>query len=111
MRHAQHRYLPEGVIKPNPEVLLDIIREINRVPGECIYLGDSLMKDIAMAQDAGVADVYAEYGAVQHKEEYELLRKVSHWTDDDVKREQATSRRTVKPSHTISNFSEIIAFF
>jgi FMN phosphatase YigB (HAD superfamily) len=109
--HVQHRFIPKGVIKPNPEVLLDIIGEIKRAPDECIYLGDSLMKDVAMAQDAGVTDVLAEYGGVQHREEYELLRKVSHWTDEDVKREQTTSRRTIEPSHVIAQFSDIAAFF
>lgn len=109
--HAQHRFISEGVIKPDPEVLLDIIREIKRSPAECVYLGDSLMKDVVMAQDAGVTDVLAEYGGVQHREEYELLRKVSHWTDEDVKREQTISRRTIQPSHVITQFSDIAAFF
>ena len=81
--------------KPNPEVLLDIIREIGRVPSECVYLGDSKMKDVAMAQDAGVTDVLAGYGAVQHQEEYNLLREVSHWPDVDVKREFGTD--SVRP--------------
>ena len=109
--HAKHSYIPDGVIKPDPAVLLDIVKEINRSPAECLYLGDSLMKDVAMAQDAEIVDVLAEYGAVQHHVEYELLREVSHWTDADVKREQATSKRTIKPSHSISKFSEIKQFF
>ncbi len=83
------------MLKPNPEVLLDIIREIGRVPSECVYLGDSKMKDVAMAQDAGVTDVLAGYGAVQHQEEYNLLREVSHWPDVDVKREFGTD--SVRP--------------
>lgn len=109
--HAQHRYLPKGVRKPNPEVLLDIIRDVGRSPAECVYLGDSLMKDVAMAQDARVIDVLAEYGVVQHRDEYHLLRKVSHWTDADVERERATSKKMIVPAHTISRFSEIEEFF
>jgi phosphoglycolate phosphatase len=105
----KHRFIPKGVVKPNPEVLLDIISEIGRKPSECIYLGDSEMKDVAMAQDAGVTDVLAGYGAVQHKEEYDLLRKVSHWPDTDVLREQKPHAR--KPTHTIMNFREIKRFF
>jgi FMN phosphatase YigB (HAD superfamily) len=111
LTHAKHLHIPAGVIKPDPAVLIDIVREIGRPPSECIYLGDSLMKDVAMAQDAGVTDVFAEYGGVQHKEEYELLRRVSHWTDADVQREKETSKRTVKPSYLISGFSEIRQFF
>jgi phosphoglycolate phosphatase len=109
--HVKHSYIPKGVTKPNPEVLLDIVKDVDRSPGECLYLGDSLMKDVAMAQDAGIIDVFADYGGVQHRDEYNLLRQVSHWTDADVEREQATSRRTVTPSHSISHFSEIKQFF
>jgi len=96
LTHARHHHIPEGVTKPNPDVLLDIVRDVGRSTGECVYLGDSLMKDVAMAQDARVTDVYAEYGIVQHHEGYPLLRKVSHWTDEDVKREQEISKRTVR---------------
>jgi phosphoglycolate phosphatase-like HAD superfamily hydrolase len=105
----KHRFVPEGVVKPNPEVLLDIIREVGRLPSECIYLGDSNMKDVAMAQDAGVMDVLAGYGAVQHQEEYDLLRQVSHWPDADVQREQQPQPRT--PTHSINEFREIKRFF
>lgn len=111
LSHAKHLYLPEGVIKPNPEVLLDIVRDIGRAKDECVYLGDSKMKDIAMAQDAGILDVHAKYGVVQDHPGYPLLRDVSHWTDADVKREKETADRVVKPTYTINKFSEITTFF
>jgi hypothetical protein len=76
-----------------------------------VYLGDSLIKDVAMAQDANVTDVLAEYGVVQHCENYEILRKVAHWAEEDVKREQATKTRKIKPSYSISKFSDIKQFF
>lgn len=109
--HAKHRHIPAGVIKPDPAVLIDIVKEIGRSCTECVYLGDSLMKDVAMAQDAGITDVYAEYGGVQHQEEYNLLRAVSHWRDADVQREKETSKRTVQPSNIITDFSAILRFF
>ena len=107
LEFAEHRNLPPGVVKPNPEVLLDIVKDVGREPTECIYLGDSLMKDIAMAQAALVTDVFAAYGGVQHKEEYELLRKVSHWTDEDVEREKQASKMAVSPNRSIECFAEI----
>lgn len=61
-------------------------------PAEVAYLGDSLMKDIAMAQGAGVLDVHAAYGQAQNRPEYDLLRRVTHWTDADVAREAALSQ-------------------
>jgi hypothetical protein len=34
-----------------------------------------------MAQDAGVDDVWAEYGQAQSRPEYQPLRDVTHWSD------------------------------
>lgn len=90
---------------------MDIVRDIGRTANECVYLGDSKMKDIAMAQDAGILDVHARYGVVQDHPGYPLLRDVSHWTDADVKREKEIADRVVQPTHTISKFSEIETFF
>jgi phosphoglycolate phosphatase len=109
--HAEHRYLKAGEIKPNPAVLRDIVLNVGRSSRECVYLGDSRIKDIAMAQDAGITDVFAEYGLSQHREEYKLLQQVSHWTEADVQRERATSPRDVVPTHTIKQFKEIARFF
>lgn len=111
LTHAQHHFVPEGVVKPNPEVLLDILKDIGRHASETVYLGDSLMRDVAMAQDAGVTDVYAEYGVVQNHPGYPLLRKASHWTDADVEREKQISKRSVKPTHIITAFTKIEQFF
>jgi phosphoglycolate phosphatase len=111
LSHAKHLYLPAGVRKPNPAALLDIVRDVDRSRSTCLYLGDSLKNDIAMAQDADITDVLASYGSVQHMDEYELLRMVSHWTEADVQREKAMSQRDIKPTHVISKFSEIKQFF
>lgn len=108
---TKHLNLPQGVIKPNPEVLLDILSDVSRLPSEAVYLGDSLTRDVAMAQDAGVTDVYAEYGVVQNHPGYDLLRATSHWTDEAIQRERVTSKRVVLPTYTISSFGEILKFF
>jgi FMN phosphatase YigB (HAD superfamily) len=87
-----HRFIPEGEQKPNPRILLEIIGDngIQGSPDEAAYVGDNLMKDIVMAQEAGVADVYAAFGAVaQDAEIYEQLRRVSHWSREDVERDRA----------------------
>jgi len=111
LRHAQHHYLPEGVSKPNPEVLLDILADLKKPAEEAVYVGDSLMRDVAMAQDAGVTDVFAKYGVVQNHPGYELLRKASHWPDVAVEKERVTTVRTVVPTHIISNFGELKSLF
>ncbi len=109
--HAKHMYLPKGVRKPDPNALLDIVKDIGRTKEECVYLGDSLKNDIAMAQDAGIEDVYAVYGGVQQHPGYKMLQKVSHWSEADVERERNISKRDVAPTHTIKSFAEIKNFF
>lgn len=83
------RHTPPGELKPNPRVLLDIINTIGADLKRCAYIGDSLFKDVAMAHAVGVLDVHARYGESQRKPEYSLLQRVSHWTQQDVEREQA----------------------
>jgi len=108
-----HRHTPEGEVKPNPLVLADIMRDVGAVRDRTVYVGDSLMKDVLMAQDAGVTDVFAQYGLAQHRDEYELLRRVSHWTDAEIEREKRlAAERKVKPSYTLaSHFGEILGLF
>jgi phosphoglycolate phosphatase-like HAD superfamily hydrolase len=113
LRTTEHRHTPKGELKPNPKLLLDIIADIGAKPEQCLYVGDSAMKDIAMAQHAGVADAYAAYGKAQHRPAYELLRRVTHWTPDQVEREKEIERSgSVSPTHTLEgSFSEILALF
>lgn len=61
---APRHYPPHatGERKPKPGLLLEIIREAGACPEPAVYVGDSLMKDVAMAQAADVADVHAAYG-------------------------------------------------
>lgn len=102
LEHTEHRHVPMGVLKPNAEVLRNIVEEQGVTLADATYLGDSLMKDIAMAQRAGVLDVHAAYGQVQNRPEYDLLRRLTNWTDADVAREAALSgpHADVMPSHT-----------
>jgi len=71
-------HTPSGELKPNKLVLLDIIKAVDAEVSRCAYVGDSLFKDVAMARDAGVFDIHAQYGESQRRPEYDLLRRVSH---------------------------------
>ena len=104
------KHTPAGELKPNPKILLDIINSEGSSIDNCVYIGDSLFKDVAMARDVGILDVYAEYGVSQNKPEYSLLQKVSHWTEQDVKREKeiVAKGHNFEPSVVLkSTFSEI----
>lgn len=113
-----NKHTPEGEVKPNPRILRDIIHQANADIEDCVYIGDSEMKDIAMAQSTGVSDVYAKYGTSHFEdnvEGYELLRKVTHWSDEDVAREKAIKSESVNlnisPSYTAEKFSDILGYF
>ena len=110
LQATRTKHTPAGELKPNPKVLIDILREENVTRDTCVYIGDSLFKDVAMARDVGVLDVHAEYGESQRESECELLRKVSHWTEEDVIREKEIieNGHGFEPSIILrNNFSEI----
>lgn len=113
LKKTEHRFTPEGEMKPNPDILLSIVSDLGFRPEQTVYVGDKLLKDVWMAQRAGVFDVFAEYGAAEHREEYELLRKVTHWTPEMVERERHALRPgNVRPSFTLTNqFSDILSLF
>lgn len=114
LRDTEHRQVQRGVTKPSADVLRSILAGEGRAPDETVYLGDSLMKDIAMAQAANVLDAHAAYGLVQHRPEYDLLRRVTHWTDADVARERTLARQdgNIEPSVICrTSFAEILPLF
>ena len=111
LKKTDHRKLERGILKPNADVLRRILAEEHLRADQAVYVGDSLMKDVAMAQEAGVLDVHAKYGVAHERAEYELLRRVTHWTDADVEREKHI-KRDVTASFTLeASFGEVRQFF
>lgn len=109
------RHLSNKDKKPNPEILEIIIADYNLKKNEIIYIGDKLDRDIQMAIDVGVTSVYASYGNVIDNKKYELLRNVTHWTDEEVEREKAFkskfTSKNITPDYTVSNYSKILELF
>jgi phosphoglycolate phosphatase-like HAD superfamily hydrolase len=112
-KSTKHLHTPEGEFKPSPDLLLRIIAEVGADVQTTVYVGDSLMKDVLMAQQAKVLDVYADYGKAQDRPGYQILRRVTHWTDEDVEREkQLKARHNVHPTYTLHEyFSELLNLF
>lgn len=107
------RHTPPGELKPNPAVLLDIIKAIGADVTRCAYVGDSLFKDVAMARTVGVLDIHAQYGESQRRPEYALLQRVSHWTEQDVERERAITARGLDFTPAVvlkDSFAEIFMY-
>lgn len=111
-RYTTQEHTPRGSKKPNSEVLRAIIDKAGLTPEECVYIGDSLFKDIPMAQDLGVSDVLAGYGVAQGRPEYSLLVAVTHWSDEEVRFESEIRKRPVRqPSVVLSRFDELLSHF
>lgn len=113
LKYTDHRHVPRGEVKPNPDILLSILHDLSFEPADAVYVGDSLMKDIRMAQEAGVLDVHASYGEAHARPEYELLRRVSHWPDQVVDQERRLAKEVVvTPTVALRHrFSEILPLF
>lgn len=109
-RSTVHRHTREGVWKPAATVLLDLLRgDLGAEPGEAVYVGDSLVKDVAMAQAARVADVFARYGDVRGRPGYDLLRRVSHWTPAMLAGAERLAEADVRPTFVLkSGFAELL---
>lgn len=113
LKDTEHRLVPSGTFKPNPLILQQIVKDYDVYPHEAVYVGDSLMKDVAMAQEVGVQDVHAAYGLAQDRQGYDLLRRVSHWSQDDIEREKRLSARSdIYPSYILTeSFAELLTLF
>jgi FMN phosphatase YigB (HAD superfamily) len=99
--------LPPDLVKPDPAVLRRILSRLETNPSEAVYVGDSLNRDVRVAQRAGIHDVYAEYGLAHGSPLYGRLIEVTHWTEADVKREIEFQENPVIPTWTISRFPEL----
>lgn len=112
LKRTRHRHVERGVTKPNARVLMKIMADVGARRRGTVYVGDNLMKDIAMAQEAGVNDVLAVYGQNHDGHTYELLRKVTHWRPEDVQREKDIEERCeVQPTHVIDAFPKLMSLF
>lgn len=108
------RETPVGETKPNVHVLRSILEDEGLAPEDCVYIGDSRTKDIAMANEAGVLSVLAAFGSTSSRgQDYELLKMVSHWTDADIEKEKLVNagQIRVEPDFTADTFADIRPHF
>ena len=107
--HGFVRIIPREDRKPNPRLLADICRDEGVDISHTYYVGDSLVKDVAMGKQAGAIAIWARYGTLYNPDHWTYLVKVTHWTDDDVHREKLLKAkyREVVPDYTIDRFSQL----
>jgi FMN phosphatase YigB (HAD superfamily) len=113
LKQTEHRYVDRDVIKPDPRILEEIVNEYGGGVTGIAYVGDNVSKDIVMAQRVGLYDVHAAYGEAHKRPEYELLRDVTHWTQEMIDRERDTRPGVLpKPSYVLrKNLAEILDLF
>lgn len=112
---TDYNVLPKKTKKPSPNILLQIVKDMGAEIETTIYIGDKLDRDVYMANQAGVTSVYAKYGHNIDGDAYELLKEVTHWSDEDVKREIQFKQniKDIKITRTveINNFKQILDEF
>jgi len=104
LAETEHFTVKRSEMKPNPMVLLDIVKRVNATTDQCIYVGDKLIKDIKMAQDANVLDAHAKYGDQRENFMYDLLKEVTHWSENDVINEAQTNSAVISPSIVLEGY-------
>jgi phosphoglycolate phosphatase len=109
LRSTVARHTREGTWKPDASVLRDILSDVGAEPAAAVYVGDSLIKDVTMAQAAGVLDVFARYGDVRSRPGYDLLRRVTHWSPAMLARSEGIREADVRPTHVLGDgFAELL---
>jgi FMN phosphatase YigB (HAD superfamily) len=113
LKVTKHRHVPRGVTKPSTVVLGTILSDYGLDPDKTVYIGDSLTKDVVMAQAAGLHDVHAAYGVSDQRDGYDLLRRVSHWPDDVIERERgaAGGQMVIEPTYVAEHFERLLQLF
>jgi phosphoglycolate phosphatase-like HAD superfamily hydrolase len=113
LKKTEHLHTPEGERKPSPGVLKTILNGVEADLAMTAYVGDSRMKDVTMAKSVGIFDVWARYGEVQAHPGYPLLRRVSHWPDQDVQKEQRIEEEnSIEPRYVLATgFTELLDTF
>jgi len=107
------RTVPRLKRKPNPLLLLDICSELSVEPSHTLYVGDSLTRDMSMAKSAGVRSAWAKYGTKYSRVHWETLVRVTHWTENDVKREQELGLKfsATEPDVVLESYSQLLEEF
>jgi FMN phosphatase YigB (HAD superfamily) len=110
IKQTKHRSVGRGRLKPDPEILQEIVSEVGGRADDAIYVGDSLYKDVLMAKDANMLAIWAEYGEARGQPGYDFLREVSHWMDEDVQADRDLKKRDVVEDAVLKkSFSELLS--
>lgn len=102
--------LPREFEKPHVGGLKKILQTYGVQPAEVLVVGDSVKKDVAIAQELGCVDVFAEYGtyvSVEYRERLDII------SSNAITRRHAASvfesgAQQIKPHRRISNYGQVL---
>lgn len=100
--------------KPSPTVLLELCADEGIAPEFTAYVGDSVARDVLMAKRANVFAIWAAYGAQHQPGMYSNLVRISHWTPEEVAREQRLKEeaKNIEPDYIAhDSFAEVLSAF
>jgi FMN phosphatase YigB (HAD superfamily) len=99
---------PVGLRKPAPELLPRVLGDLSVDPRDCVFLGDNLSKDIAMAKLASVFDCWASYGLPRLAPDVSFLVSVTDWSPEDVEKfyMNRPEKIGIRPSLTAESFED-----
>lgn len=118
-RHQHDRYtsrlkkvilLPHGLRKPSPSVLDFVVSALAADFRSCLYVGDSLTKDVAMSQRAEIYDCWAEYGTRVSALDFGTLVRVTDWPPHAVRDalNPSPKRLRIEPSFRAQSFESVV---
>ena len=100
--------LPREAEKPSPEGLRRILADLRLDPGEVLYVGDNVKKDMPVARACGTTGVWAEYGTYVSKEYRDRLAVISA---KSVTRRHVADETAVRWPLAISSFVQVLELF
>lgn len=96
--------------KPDKKVLLEICKLEGYDKTEAIYIGDSLTKDIYMANMAGITSILIKHPK-ESNDYYQKLVDITSWTEADFIREEKLRKecqdKNICPDFTIESFTDV----
>jgi phosphoglycolate phosphatase len=100
--------LPREQEKPDPRGLQRICADLGVPPSEVMFVGDSLVKDVPLAQAVGTIDAWAEYGTYVSAEYRERLAVISAASATRRHLQHADGRERRPPSIRLSGFDQVL---
>lgn len=100
--------LPREFEKPDPRGMLKVCADFGVDPSETVVVGDSLQKDIAVAQRVGALDLWAEYGTLMSLEYRERLATISARAATRRHLQHAAPEGARPPTRRLSNFTQVL---